>query len=122
MSESFEQWLSREMPAGTVIGDPLWWAPKMRKALQSGEPVGQVYFESSGAISVNWLNANKLAEDDLLYTTSQPVVQGFTYVDVVVVGYDGWINLFFEGEVLALVRPPISTQIKALLSAGKGGE
>jgi hypothetical protein len=40
MSESFEQWLAREMPAGTVISDPLWWAPKIRKALQhSEEPV-----------------------------------------------------------------------------------
>lgn len=29
----FDDWLTREMPAGTVIGDPLWWAPRIRKAL-----------------------------------------------------------------------------------------
>ena len=39
MSESFEQWLVREIPPGTVISNPLWWAPKIRQALQSGEPV-----------------------------------------------------------------------------------
>jgi hypothetical protein len=27
--ETFAEWLRREMPAGTVIGDPDWWAPKI---------------------------------------------------------------------------------------------
>ena len=31
--ERFEEWLAREMHAGTVIGDPEWWAPRIRRAL-----------------------------------------------------------------------------------------
>jgi len=27
----FAQWLAREMPAGTVIGDPQWWAPRIAR-------------------------------------------------------------------------------------------
>lgn len=30
--ELFKTWLEREMPAGTVIGDPAWWAKKILKA------------------------------------------------------------------------------------------
>lgn len=31
---AFTEWLCREMPPGTIIGDPKWWAPKIyRKAL-----------------------------------------------------------------------------------------
>jgi hypothetical protein len=30
--EQFTEWLAREMPAGTVIGDPRWWAPKIIRA------------------------------------------------------------------------------------------
>lgn len=35
MSELFEDWIAREMPSGTVISDPLWWAGKIRKALKA---------------------------------------------------------------------------------------
>ena len=31
--EGFAEWLSREMPAGTVINDPAWWAPRIVRAL-----------------------------------------------------------------------------------------
>ena len=33
--EQFEAWLCREMPAGTVIGDPKWWAPRILRAAQA---------------------------------------------------------------------------------------
>ena len=29
----FAAWLAREMPAGTVIADPLWWAPRIARAV-----------------------------------------------------------------------------------------
>ena len=29
MTTDFSEWLAREMPAGTVIGNPLWWASKI---------------------------------------------------------------------------------------------
>ncbi|MCI2243236.1 hypothetical protein L3067_01255 [Xanthomonas sp. PPL568] len=35
--ELFVQWLEREMPAGTVIGRPAWWAPKLVRALRNAE-------------------------------------------------------------------------------------
>ena len=33
--DNFEKWLCREMPAGTVIGNPSWWAPRIMKAAQA---------------------------------------------------------------------------------------
>ena len=29
----FAQWLAREMPRNTVIVDPLWWAPRIARAV-----------------------------------------------------------------------------------------
>jgi len=29
----FAQWLAREMPRNTIIGDPLWWAPRIARAV-----------------------------------------------------------------------------------------
>lgn len=37
MREALREFLVREMPAGTVIGDPEWWVPKIMKAL-AAEP------------------------------------------------------------------------------------
>ncbi|KMM77042.1 hypothetical protein ACP93_02435 [Xanthomonas sp. NCPPB 1128] len=37
LPELFVQWLEREMPAGTVIGRPAWWAPKLVRALRNAE-------------------------------------------------------------------------------------
>ena len=41
--EVFKDWLAHEMPAGTRIGDPLWWAPRiwrqMRNAVQKRDPL-----------------------------------------------------------------------------------
>jgi hypothetical protein len=31
--EGFTAWLAREMPAGTVINDPAWWAPRILRAV-----------------------------------------------------------------------------------------
>jgi hypothetical protein len=37
---TFAAWLAREMPAGTVIGDPAWWAPRiLRAVLAQAAPV-----------------------------------------------------------------------------------
>ena len=33
--EKFAYWLAREMPPGTVIGNPYWWAPRIVRALNS---------------------------------------------------------------------------------------
>lgn len=39
MREPLREYLIREMPAGTVIGDPEWWVPKILKALaEQAEP------------------------------------------------------------------------------------
>lgn len=45
MKLALEDYLSREMPAGTVIGDPKWWAGKIANVLakqEQGEPVAWV--------------------------------------------------------------------------------
>jgi hypothetical protein len=40
--EDFAAWLAREMPVGTVIGDPAWWAPRiLRAALAMRQPQGE---------------------------------------------------------------------------------
>ena len=31
---ALEAYLSREMPVGTVIGDPKWWAPRIANAIK----------------------------------------------------------------------------------------
>ena len=33
--QTFADWLAHEMPAGTVIGDPKWWAPRIASAYES---------------------------------------------------------------------------------------
>jgi len=35
--ESFTEWLCREMPPDTVIGDPKWWAPRIARALRRSD-------------------------------------------------------------------------------------
>ncbi len=41
MKQALEDYLDREMPAGTIIGDPKWWAPKIArvatKAIEQAE-------------------------------------------------------------------------------------
>ncbi|HHQ2714179.1 TPA: hypothetical protein ACSPMB_000007 [Pseudomonas aeruginosa] len=42
---------------------------------------------------------------------------GFGFVDVVGKGWEGHLNLFWKEQVLALVPPPIATEIRATLNA-----
>jgi hypothetical protein len=83
MSESFEQWLVREIPPGTVISNPLWWAPKIRQALQSGEPVAWHISkdpdgDQSSHVTADGEFASSYAQMGWkvspLYTNPQPVV------------------------------------------------
>ena len=37
----FTEWLCREMPAGTVIGNPKWWVPKILNALNAAPAKGE---------------------------------------------------------------------------------
>lgn len=34
LKQALEAYLCREMPAGTVIGDPKWWAPKIANVIK----------------------------------------------------------------------------------------
>lgn len=38
VSEAFADWLRREMPAGTVIGNPDWWARRIQPFLLAAAP------------------------------------------------------------------------------------
>jgi NTP pyrophosphatase (non-canonical NTP hydrolase) len=66
----FADWIEREMPEGTVIGDPLWWASKIADYLQrhgrlalTPVPVSERLPEPV-AVSERWLDAvmNELAK------------------------------------------------------------
>jgi hypothetical protein len=100
------------MPAGTVIGDPLWWAPKIRKALQSGEPSEWVIEVENGQVVMSRIGANFTG---YLYTTPQPVVpEGYVLVPRAAVT-----------EVLRISdrQHPAWEEVRtALLRAGKGGD
>jgi hypothetical protein len=37
--EPFADWLAREMPSGTVINDPAWWAPRILRAALARAPL-----------------------------------------------------------------------------------
>jgi len=71
MSEQFAEWLKREMPAGTVINDPQWWAPRILKAVltASAEPVA-IANKGRAAFWVKWTDAAKdlYGPDIKLYT------------------------------------------------------
>jgi len=72
MTLALEDYLSREMPAGTVIGDPKWWAAKIANALakqEQREPVAIVAWQVGGN-TVRILGEVK--PGDLLYTRPQP--------------------------------------------------
>ncbi len=47
---ALEAYLSREMPAGTVIGDPKWWAPKIAAAIKEAlaQPTAQNFCSRCG--------------------------------------------------------------------------
>lgn len=56
--EAFTAWLCREMPAGTVIGDPAWWAPKIIAALSAppdAQPVAWAVYSENGNLRI-WFN------------------------------------------------------------------
>ncbi|SER56515.1 hypothetical protein SAMN05216409_1533 [Pseudomonas lutea] len=71
MSEQFAEWLKREMPAGTVISDPEWWAPRIFKAARSApaEPVsyvlfkdGEVHFDADDGAVISNVRGDELDE------------------------------------------------------------
>jgi hypothetical protein len=120
MSESFEQWLVREIPPGTVISNPLWWAPKIRQALQSGEPVA-------------WMSPNKqsleFSRPDTvygshtipLYASPQPVVDVNQQLVEALKACEECLMFIHGGEPLR-TDLPLKLAKEALLSASKGGE
>jgi hypothetical protein len=62
--QNFAAWLEREMPAGTVIGDPKWWAPRILRAVchsaLRAEPAGQ------HAAQDEWLPIETAPRDGLM--------------------------------------------------------
>lgn len=64
MREALRKFLVQEMPAGTVIGDPEWWVPRIMKAL-AAEPAPLVRLTDDSLISIyltckaEWKATNK---------------------------------------------------------------
>lgn len=51
--EEFTRWLCSEMPAGTIIGDPAWWAPRIyEKAKAPPEATGSHLADDEGIVCV----------------------------------------------------------------------
>jgi hypothetical protein len=86
MKLALEDYLSREMPAGTVIGDPKWWAGKIANLLASqenlipsnstelekqeqGEPVAGVVMREGNPTLLR--DRDIKLTDERLYTTPQ---------------------------------------------------
>ena len=46
---AFAEWVAREIPPGTIISDPAWWAPKMWRAAMRAHPAAQPAPEPSEA-------------------------------------------------------------------------
>ena len=121
MSESFEQWLAREIPPGTVISDPLWWAPKIRQALQSGEPVGHALACGDPEVTIATFNADRVPVGAKLYTTPQPVVDVNQQLVEALKACEECLMFIHGGEPLR-TDVPLKLAREALLSASKGGE
>jgi hypothetical protein len=136
MSESFEQWLEREMPEGTVIGHPLWWAPKIRKAMQRGQHAGQgeaAAWHTEDHLTDKSATTYKADIADMwrkkgwpvtpmYYAAPQPAVPCLTFEDLNLIrqwrnavkdAYPGYLNAC-DADTFA--------KIEALLSAAKGEE
>lgn len=47
--EQFTEWLAREMPPGTVISNPRWWAPKIIRAFHDYRTVARARMETNTA-------------------------------------------------------------------------
>jgi len=67
--------LSREIPAGTIIGDPKWWAENIAKVahqaiaeLESQEPVATVTSETGADITMSWWHEPALPMGTKLFT------------------------------------------------------
>ena len=66
--EQFTEWLAREMPAGTVISDPRWWAPKIIRAFHDYRSIAQAALAAQPTPTMwNALNGN-----DPMPTPAQP--------------------------------------------------
>lgn len=53
--DDFTQWLKREMPSGTVIGSPEWWAPRIYRAVIAADRARRGGVEAEPESFVNWL-------------------------------------------------------------------
>jgi hypothetical protein len=101
MKLALEDYLSREMPEGTVIGDPKWWAGKIANVLakqEQDEPVAYMYPDDlermqtsesfCNVFSVKVGSPDKGLSTVELYTTPQPI--GFAVME------RSWIGLTDE--------------------------
>lgn len=59
-----------------------------------------------------------MSKHDQRQTYNGPNPDGFGFVDVVGDEFKGFINLFWKDQVLALLPPPIATEIRAAIAIG----
>lgn len=66
----FEDWLIREMPPGTVIGDPKWWAPRILRAALGGTFINEGTKIREGGAALDEQNAGPSDEELLRFIAS----------------------------------------------------
>jgi hypothetical protein len=67
---ALEAYLCREMPAGTIIGDPKWWVPKIANAIK--EALAQPEQYTTDAMKVRQAVAQALHDDVYAEELEQP--------------------------------------------------
>lgn len=81
--------------------------------------------QGSGLGSSNDMTTPKelqMSKHDQRQTYNGPNPDGFGFVDVVGDEFKGFINLFWKDQVLALLPPPIATEIRAAIASGIEGK
>lgn len=94
IEQQFSEWLCREMPAGTIIGDPKWWVPKIVRAVLRGlsqeraepvaweiwQPLGQKTVTYSKDEAVRCMLRADLVVRTLTYADASPAASGTVQV------------------------------------------
>lgn len=73
---AFEEWLTREMPGGTIISNPAWWAPRiLRVAKWVLRAKGDMPDAPAAGDALDWYERRRELEPDMIFRTAHGVVK-----------------------------------------------
>lgn len=78
--DSFTEWLKREMPSGTVISNPEWWATRIHKAFLAASQLREkelrrLLAEISTLGAATYYDAKDIADEALAFPTDDTALQ-----------------------------------------------